>query len=68
MAVPKQRRSKAKKRTRKANWKIELPALRPCPTCSALGHSHRACLECGQYKGKHVITSVKGNDTQAKDA
>ncbi|MFC1751891.1 50S ribosomal protein L32 [Thermoproteota archaeon] len=56
MPVPKKRRSKAKKRTKKACWKIETPNLRPCPACGALTLSHQVCSECGTYKGKQVIS------------
>lgn len=55
MPVPKKRRSKSKKRIKGACWKIEMPNLRPCPSCGIVGHSHRACLACGQYKGRQVI-------------
>jgi large subunit ribosomal protein L32 len=55
MAVPKKRRSKAKSRTRRASWKIDATELRACPSCGQLTHTHRACMECGQYKGRQVI-------------
>lgn len=55
MAVPKRRRSKAKKRTHRAAWKIEAPHLRPCPFCGSHIQTHRACINCGQYKGRQVI-------------
>lgn len=55
MAVPKRRRSKAKKRTKRANWKVETQALRPCPQCGAMNLSHFACSECGFYKDRQVI-------------
>jgi large subunit ribosomal protein L32 len=55
MAVPKQRRSKSKKRIKKACWKIIAPNLRPCPNCGALVVPHRVCSECGNYKGRQVI-------------
>ncbi|MBT5953998.1 50S ribosomal protein L32 [bacterium] len=55
MAVPKKRRSKSKKRIHRACWKVKLPAMRPCPKCGILGISHRACTDCGTYKGRQVI-------------
>ena len=55
MPVPKQRRSKSKKRTKKATWKIDAPQLRPCPECGLLTLPHRACVHCGQYKGRQVV-------------
>ncbi|MDA1352854.1 MAG: 50S ribosomal protein L32 [bacterium] len=66
MAVPKKRRSKSKSRTRRAHWKIDKPSLRACPSCGVLGHSHRACLECGQYKGRQVI-KIKTKEAAATE-
>lgn len=54
MAVPKQKTSKERKRTRAANWKAEAPTLAVCPQCHEPKQSHRVC-ECGYYKGKKVI-------------
>ena len=67
MAVPKKRRSKAKKRTKRACWKIDLPNLRPCTSCGSLVVSHRACLVCGQYKGRQVI-QLKQKKAESKDS
>lgn len=33
MAVPKRRTSKARKHSRKANWKVSLPGIVECPQC-----------------------------------
>lgn len=56
MAVPKKRKSKSKTRSRrKANMKLEAPNYHKCPECLAPKRSHRACLECGYYKGEQVI-------------
>lgn len=63
MAVPKKRRSKAKKRTRRSCWSITAPNLQPCPNCGQAIPSHTACPECGQYKGRQAI-EVKVKATQ----
>ena len=55
MAVPKKRRSKSKKRTIKANWKVKAPNLRACSNCGEFGLPHRVCMSCGFYGGKQVI-------------
>ncbi len=55
MAVPFRRTSKTKKRMRRTHLKKETPALATCPNCGAAIKPHRACTECGQYKGKEVI-------------
>ncbi|MGE4169447.1 MAG: 50S ribosomal protein L32 [Candidatus Margulisiibacteriota bacterium] len=55
MPVPKRRRSKSKSRIKTAHWKLDMPQLRPCPSCGALSVPHRACQACGTYKGRQVI-------------
>ncbi|MSR88216.1 MAG: 50S ribosomal protein L32 [Candidatus Margulisbacteria bacterium] len=55
MPVPKRRRSKSKKRSHHANWKIETPNLVPCAACRALIVQHRVCPDCGVYNGKQVL-------------
>ena len=67
MAVPKKRRSKSKKRTKHAAWKITMPGLRPCPSCGAKVVPHRVCTECGVYKGKQIVT-IKTKETTEKDS
>ena len=56
MAVPKHRKSKAKKRSqRRANMKLTLPTLSKCSNCGALTPPHRVCIYCGNYKDKLVV-------------
>lgn len=61
MAVPKRKHSKSRKRIKKACWKITALNLRPCPACSFLSRPHFACPQCGQYKGKQVLTITPKN-------
>ncbi len=56
MAVPFRRTSKTKKRMRRTHLKKDAPTLSTCPNCKALIQPHRACSECGYYKGKEVLT------------
>ena len=56
MAVPKKRKSKAKKRTRRAsNKNLSVPKFQRCSNCFAPKRPHRACGECGQYAGESVV-------------
>jgi large subunit ribosomal protein L32 len=56
MAVPKQKKSRAKKRSRRAQHdKITLPGMTLCPNCGADTIPHRVCGECGTYKGHEVL-------------
>lgn len=55
MAVPKKKMSRMRTRHRKAQWKIHRPTLVECPQCRALKVPHRACPNCGTYKGREVV-------------
>ena len=55
MAMPKKRVSKARKRLRRAHWKIEAPGIVGCPRCHAPRLSHRLCKNCGFYNGQKVL-------------
>ena len=54
-AVPKKRVSKARKRSRRANWKISAPNSNKCPQCKGPKLSHRMCPKCGYYDGRQVV-------------
>lgn len=55
MAVPKRKISKARRNSRRANWKLTAPNLVECPKCGEPVMPHRACRSCGTYKSKEVI-------------
>jgi large subunit ribosomal protein L32 len=56
MAVPKKKMSRSRTRRRQAQWKVKRPTISRCPQCSAPHAPHRACKECGTYKGREVIS------------
>lgn len=56
MAVPFRKTSKTRKRMRRTHYKITANGTTKCPTCGAEIRPHRACKECGSYKGKEVIS------------
>lgn len=55
MANPKNRWSKARTRSHKANWKLKAPSMVKCD-CGEYRISHRICPSCGQYNKKTVIS------------
>lgn len=55
MAVPKKRKSRAKRDTRRAHDHVNLPNLSTCPQCHEPVLPHRVCPECGTYKGRTII-------------
>ncbi len=61
MAVPKRKKSKARRDMRKSqNLKIKTPSLSKCPQCHEPKMPHRACIHCGYYKGQEVIKMDEG--------
>ncbi len=57
MAVPKRRHSKSRSRKRRAKYYngLQAPQLMDCPNCGASKEMHRACKNCGYYRGRQVI-------------
>ena len=55
MAVPKRRKSKATRDSRRANHKISAKAFNICEHCGAPRIPHRVCGSCGVYKNEQVI-------------
>lgn len=55
MAVPKKKKSKSKRDSRRAHDRVSLPQVAECPHCQEPVLPHRVCSECGTYKGKEII-------------
>ncbi len=55
MAVPKKKMSRSRTRRRKAAWKVTAPHIVRCPQCNASKLPHRACPECGTYRGREAL-------------
>jgi large subunit ribosomal protein L32 len=55
MAVPKKKMSRSRTRQRKAVWKVTRPTAVACDQCGKPKLPHRACRECGTYKGREVV-------------
>ena len=56
MALPKEKVSKARGRSRRANWKLTAPTLVECTQCHQMKLAHRVCKHFGYYAGKQVVT------------
>ncbi len=59
MAVPKVKVSKARRNSRKANWKVASPSVVKCPHCHEYTLPHKVCSKCGYYKGELVVDTTK---------
>ena len=55
MAVPKQKTSKSRRDKRRTHKKATAPNVSTCPQCGEPKESHRACQNCGTYKGREVL-------------
>lgn len=56
MAVPKRKLSRARRDKRRSSvWKLDMPTLTKCPQCGEWTVPHKACGNCGFYKGREVI-------------
>ena len=52
---PKNKSSKARRDSRRANWKMSVPSLSKCSKCGALVMPHRFCKACGAYNKNEVV-------------
>ena len=63
---PKQKISKARRNSRRANWKLSLPTIGKCPRCQAFKLSHRMCGQCGYYDGQQIVNMEADKPKKAK--
>ena len=52
---PKNKSSKARRDSRRANWKMSAPALVKCSHCGELMMPHIVCKACGYYDKKSIV-------------
>ncbi|QWF22207.1 50S ribosomal protein L32 [Nocardioides sp. LMS-CY] len=52
------RKSRSRTRSRRSQWKATPPQTTTCPNpaCGKPTLPHRACSNCGQYRGRQVLT------------
>ena len=62
MALPKGKISKARKHSRRANWKLTAPSIAECPQCHQMMLSHHVCKNCGYYNGVQVVYKDEKKD------
>lgn len=60
MATPKSRVSHSRTHKRKSQWlgSLSTPQTAACPNCGEPVMSHRACGECGHYRGRKVLVTA----------
>jgi len=55
MPVPKRKTSHSKRNKRRAHDALAVPHATACPDCGEPMLRHRACPQCGSYRGRKVI-------------
>ena len=58
MALPKKRQSKARGRKRRTHYKSTTVAITICTQCGSTKIPHRACPNCGYYRGRPVVSAT----------
>jgi large subunit ribosomal protein L32 len=61
MANPVKRHSKTRRNMRRAHDFLTAPTVNACPQCGQPKLSHRACSNCGTYKGREVLPLEKAS-------
>ena len=64
MAVPKRRKSKATRDSRRAQWmrSTPVPSVVACSNCSEPKLPHRVCGSCGFYNNREVVAKAKESE------
>ena len=57
MPVPKRKHSRARRDKKHANKFITPKTFSSCNECNTPAMPHQACLTCGFYKGKKILTT-----------
>jgi len=55
MAVPKKKKTPAKRDMRRAHHALASDAYGECPNCGELVRPHHVCGSCGYYKDREVV-------------
>jgi large subunit ribosomal protein L32 len=53
--LPKRKQSKGRTRRRRSHDALEMVKLVECPSCHSMRLPHRACPNCGNYRGQAVL-------------
>ncbi|MCK6526747.1 50S ribosomal protein L32 [Myxococcota bacterium] len=63
MPVPKKKKSRSRRDKRRSHDALT-PAggLHNCPACGATKRSHHVCGNCGQYRGRQVLSETVASE------
>ena len=57
MSLPKSKQSKPRGRKRRTHYKAAEVSISECPQCSQPKMPHRACPNCGYYRGRPILST-----------
>lgn len=67
MPVAKQHHTKARRDRARVFHKIETKKLIACPNCQSKILPHKVCPNCGFFKGKEVVDTLKRKNKKRKE-
>ncbi len=59
MSVPARKKSSSSVRRRRSHHSLSKVDIASCAKCKEAVQSHRACTNCGTYKGRHAVETSK---------
>ena len=59
MPNPKRRHSQSRKGRRRSHHGMSVPSFAACANCGTPKLPHKACPECGFYRGRQVIKEAE---------
>lgn len=68
MGLPGHRRTSSHKRRRAAHFALAKAASAECPKCKQPVLPHRACRNCGYYRGRAVVDTARATARLVKRA
>ncbi|PIZ94712.1 MAG: 50S ribosomal protein L32 [Candidatus Magasanikbacteria bacterium CG_4_10_14_0_2_um_filter_37_12] len=66
MGLPSKRRTNTSKKQRAAHFALKKTDTISCPNCKKAILPHKACLNCGEYKGRKVVDVAKRTTRRSK--
>jgi large subunit ribosomal protein L32 len=64
MSVQKQRHTKTRRDRKRARFEMKPVSMQTCTKCGKPTMPHKACPNCGFYKGKEVVNTLSKIKTQ----
>jgi len=63
MPVPARRVSSSHGRRRRSHDALKMTQVSTCPKCKEPALPHRACTNCGTYRGRQVLSVAQATET-----